>query len=82
MAIPNKPLELDIVAEALTLKEMVIFDIDEWRGNAGTANKLRLFLIKHSSSWTEEEIDNITVGELESVAASIGKTINEAAVPK
>lgn len=82
MAIPDRPLELDIETRKFTLAEMAVFDIDEAEANPmGWINKMRKFLIARSVSWTRDEINAIEVDELEQVGAQVVEAVQKAAVP-
>jgi hypothetical protein len=82
MAVPEKPLELDKGVNELTLEDAALFDTDEWKDNPmGTVNKLRKFLIKHSISWTKQEINAMEIGELAEIATQLGEAIQRQAVP-
>lgn len=75
MTIPSKPLEVNVEVKSLTLGELKLFSpqgFDFYR--------FTQFLAKHTS-WTPEEIDAITVGELEEVAKQLGDAIQRRAVP-
>jgi len=75
MAIPDKPLEVNVDVKNLTLGEMKIFSKDGF-----DFYRLNLFLAKHTN-WTPEEVDAITIGELEEVAKQLGDAIQRQAVP-
>lgn len=75
MTIPDKPLEVNVDIKSLTLGEVKLF-------SAGGFDFVRFcdFLARHTN-WTAEEIDAITIGELEDVARQLGGAIQAAAVP-
>lgn len=76
MAIPEKPLELDVDANNLTLDEMALMSKKgfDWYD-------FRQFLIDHAVNWTAEEIGKVVVGELETVAEQVQKAAEKVAVP-
>ena len=76
MAIPEKPLELDIDPNNLTLDEMAIMSPKgfDWYD-------FRQFLIDHVISWTPDEIGKITIGELQEVSSLLKAEVEKVAVP-
>ena len=79
MTIPEKPLVLEkFDLNDLTLGEMAMFDTDEV--GMGTANKLRKFLIAHTS-WTAAEVNAITVGEIKTIGDQLTEELKRQAVP-
>lgn len=75
MTIPDKPLEVTIDLKDLTLKEMKLFSAEGFDFYRFTE-----FLAKHTN-WSGDEIDAVTVGELEEVAKQLGAAIQARAVP-
>lgn len=75
MAIPDKPLEMTVELKDLTLKEMKLFSADGF-----DFYRFTKFLEDHTT-WTADEIDAVTVGELEEVAKQLGAAIQARAVP-
>lgn len=76
MAIPEKPLELNVDPDDLTLDEMALFSKKgfDWYD-------FRQFLIDHSVNWTPEEIGKIKIGELEVVGEQVSQAATKVAVP-
>lgn len=75
MAIPEKPLEVNTEVKHLTLGEMCIFSPKGF-----DIYELRAFLIRRTN-WSQDEIDAITLEELEDVARQLGEKLNQSAVP-
>lgn len=75
MAIPDKPLEVNIEVKSLTLGELKLFSKQGF-----DFYKLSQFLEQHTN-WTPDEIEAITLDELEDVAKQLGEAIQRAAVP-
>jgi len=44
-------------------------------------NKMRKFLIKHSESWTRDEINELSFDELAQVVEQFGEAVKRASVP-
>ncbi len=78
MAIPERPLEIDFDANEMTLDEWALFDPEDQ--GLSTPNRLRKFLIAHSS-WTKEEIGKIKTSELEQVTKQLVAAVQKVAVP-
>jgi hypothetical protein len=79
MAIPERKLEFnDFDPGELTLDELAMFDPED--AGIGTFNKLRKFLIDHSS-WTAAEVGKIKAKELESITGQIMEAIERVVVP-
>ena len=82
MTIPEKPLELDLEIGKLPLEASAFMDREEWEENPMTAvNKIRKFLIKHSESWTRDEINELSFDELAQVVEQFGEAVKRASVP-
>jgi hypothetical protein len=75
MAIPEKELELDVDTGKMTLKDAILFDPDEF-----SLAKFRRFLIKFGS-WSEVEVDEITLNELERVSELVKGAMENISVP-
>lgn len=75
MAIPEKPLEVSIDPDALTLDEMCLFDPEgfSWKG-------LKAFLADHTN-WSAAEVGKLTLTELQAVTEQMKEAIQQAAVP-
>lgn len=83
MPIPEKPLELDVDFEELTLEEMALFDAESAEDNPfGFINKMRKFLLNYSTSWRRAEINAIKNKDLEALTPVVISAIEAAAVPK
>lgn len=76
MAIPDRPLELNINVNELTLDEMVLFSEKGFNWF-----DFRQFLIDHVINWTHDEIGAVTIGELQKVAEQIREAVEQNAVP-
>lgn len=76
MAIPNKPLELKIDAEAMPLDEYELFEPGGF-----SIKKFKAFMGKYSN-WTAAEAGQLTRGELKSVVEKIAALFREDSVPK
>jgi hypothetical protein len=75
--IPNKALVVSPISQKkLTVGEIILF-----QGKDFNALTFRNFLVKYTN-WTSEEIDEVTVEELEEVFTELGKKLEEQAIPK
>lgn len=75
MTIPDRPLEVNIEVKDLTLGELRLFSPSGF-----DFNRLAEFLERHTN-WTPDEINAITVAELEGVAKQLGDAVARRAVP-
>ena len=75
MTLPDKPLEVTLDVNELTVDEMVLFDPGGF-----TMLGFKHFLSNHTN-WTEEEVGKITLKELMDISDELGKKIQEVAVP-
>lgn len=75
--IPSKPLVVSpIDYEELTLGELAILQGEEF-----SATRFCEFLARYTN-WTVDEIKNLTVKELRTVAKELGEKLKEQATPK
>jgi len=75
MAIPKNPLEVNTELRKLTLGELKLFSQQGF-----DFYKFTEFLATRTN-WTPDEIDRITIDELEDVARQLGEAIQKQAVP-
>ncbi len=75
MTIPDKPLVVNVEVKKLTVGEICLFDPKGFN-----MPDLRKFFIRRTN-WTQEEVDEITMEELEQVVTQLGEKLNQAAVP-
>lgn len=75
MAIPEKDLSLKYETTKLTIDEACLFEPGGW-----SLVIFRQFLRKYSN-WTSEEIGNLEIGELESIADQIKEAVLRVSVP-
>ena len=75
MAIPDKPLEVTIDPDELTLDEVALFEPSGF-----TVTGFMQFLAEHTN-WTREEIGKIKVREMKEVADQLGEKIKAESVP-
>lgn len=71
----NKPLELAIDADTITLDELCLFEEDGF-----TVTAFRQFL-RDRSNWTKEEIGKLTKADLEEVMTTARAAAQETAIP-
>lgn len=76
MAIPKKPLELNVNAKDLTLDEMALLERKGFNWY-----DFRQFLIDHAANWSAEEVGKITIGELDVIGEQIKEAAEKVAVP-
>lgn len=75
MAIPDKPLELSIDADNITVGELELFEGENFK-----VSGLRAFLVNHSN-WTDGDIKGLSLKELRQVVEQVGEAMKTAAVP-
>ena len=75
MAIPDQPLIVNVDIKQLTLGEVCLFDPKGFN-----IVDLRKFFVRRTN-WTLEDIDEVTMEELEEVVKQLGEKLNQAAVP-
>lgn len=82
MTVPETKLELNVDLERLTLEDVAVFDPEMAQQNMfGWINKLRHFLLDHSSTWTAEEINRLEIGELQPIANQVMEALKRVATP-
>lgn len=88
MTIPEKPLEISFDFMSLTLDEVGLFDpeqIEAMKANPASGFSylahLRLFLLRHITSWTSAEIGGLTVVDMNEVVPKMVEAIQATAVP-
>lgn len=76
MAIPNSPLKLDVKLVDLPLREAFIFDPTQ------PVSLVAIYeFLKRHGSWTEQELDRLTVGDLPQVLTMLANEIRSEAIP-
>jgi len=75
MTIPDKPLTVTADLSNLTLGELRVFS----KKGFDLFDFIQ-FLIDHTT-WSEEEICEITVGEMEQIAVQLGEALKAKAIP-
>jgi hypothetical protein len=76
MALPGKPLELNINVDEMELDELELFE-----SGGFSIKRFKAFMAAHSN-WTAAEAGKLTLAELKIVAEKIGALVKENAVPK
>lgn len=84
MAIPQKPLELNLDPDALTLDDIELLHWDtaptDVREMIQFGHLFRQFLIAHTN-WSEREVGALTASEIGEVSAQVRKGMGQSAVP-
>lgn len=81
MAIPDKPLELDIESVKINLGDMEIFDTELAESEPLVwISSVRRFLIRHSA-WTRAEIRAINIDELADLGPQLAEATRRQSVP-
>ena len=76
MAIPSRPLVLNIDGANLTLDDLEVFEAGGF-----SVKGFKAFMGRYSN-WTPAEIGAVTVAELKDVAAQIAEQLKGAVLPK
>lgn len=79
MSVPDRTLEISLDVKQVKLKELRIFS-ETGLQKALLDGRFSEFLGEHSN-WTADEVDNLTIEELEQVAQTIGEKLRANFVP-
>ena len=80
MAIPDRPLEITLDVNELTLDMATLLTAPEEIPDARKVPVLRAFLIA-STNWTDAEVGRLKLSEIGEVSKAIVEAVNRTAVP-